>query len=147
MMLQLILKLDLKGKTVLDMGCGTAVLAILAKMKQAATVIAIDNDEWAFQNADENCRHNRVDISVELGDVAILNKRNFDIIFANINRNILLEDIADYSLSLNTGGKLLMSGFYIEDLEKIKNRSSGAGLTYREHIEKNNWVAVTFTKE
>lgn len=147
MMLQLMLQLELEGKLVLDMGCGTAVLAILAKLKHAASVTAIDNDEWAFQNAKENCDYNQVDIRVELGDASSLKGRHFDIIFANINRNILLEDIPEYVLSLNKGGKILLSGFYFEDLEMIKNRSSEAGLAYENHIERNKWVAVIFTRK
>lgn len=146
LMLQIILDLGVKGKRVLDMGSGTAILAILAKLKGAADVAAIDNDEWAYSNAKDNCLLNKVDIRVELGDAGSLKGRSFDIIFANINRNILLEDIPYYRASLNPGGALIMSGFYKDDLELIREGCMDAGLAFQAYKEKNNWIAATFTR-
>lgn len=146
LMLEHILEVDLEQKAVLDMGSGTAVLAILAMMRGAAGALAIDNDEWAFGNARENTRLNNVDVEVELGDAGSIGKRRFDIIFANINRNILLRDIPVYIAALEAGGKLIMSGFYETDLPLIKEKCAAGGLDYENHKTANNWVAAVFGK-
>jgi len=146
-MLSLIARMDLAGKTVLDMGCGTAVLAILAGKKGAGKILAIDNDEWAYRNSLENTLLNEApDIEVLLGDRKYIENRYFDIIFANINRNILLEDIPHYAAALNPGGILMMSGFYRDDLEQIKKKSAACMLRLAEARSKNNWTAAIFTK-
>lgn len=143
LMLEEILSMDLRGKTVLDMGCGTAVLAILVSMRGASEVTAIDIDEWAYNNALENIRLNHIsNINVLLGDAGLLEKGRFDAIFANISRNILLQDIPAYAKVLNPGGKLVMSGFYKEDIPVILEKSEQNGLTFRHFSEKDNWVAV-----
>jgi ribosomal protein L11 methyltransferase len=144
-MIALMLDLYFKGKTVLDMGSGTAVLAVLAEKMGAENVVAIDNDEWAFNNAQENtvlndCRK----ITVELGDAASIGNRKFDVILANINRNILLEDMQSYKQALKTGGTILLSGFYQSDLALIQQKTEMLGLTIQKFLEKNNWVAVEF---
>jgi len=146
-MISLLLKEDVKGKSLLDMGCGTAVLAILAHKKGASPVYAIDNDEWAYRNSIDNiAKNNTNDIIVQQGDAALLSGKEFDIIFANINKNILLADMEIYSQCLNKGGKLFMSGFYQRDLEDIKGKASQLGLDYSTHIVKNEWVAAKFVK-
>lgn len=145
-MIQYLLSLQVSGKSLLDMGSGTAVLAILARMKGAFPVTAIDNDEWAYNNALENVQSNNfADIEVLLGDSSSLAGKKFDIILANINRNILLNDIPAYCESLNAGGKLFMSGFYSEDLPLIEAKANEAGLKIMSSQKENNWTAACFT--
>lgn len=147
LILKEILSMDLQNKSVLDMGCGTAVLAILASMRGADPIIAIDIDEWAYQNALENVQLNNIgNINVLHGDSGLLGSEMFDVIFANINRNILLQDIPAYAKVLNPGGKLVMSGFYREDIPAIREKSVQNGLTYRDFSEMENWVAVVCEK-
>ncbi len=145
MMLQFILENDLKGKTVLDMGCGTAVLAILAEMRGASKLDAIDIDEWCFENSLENIQRNDCkNISVFLGDASLLEGKGYDVIIANINRNILLNDMDAYRKCLENGGELYLSGFYNEDLPFIKEACNNLGFTFVENKEKNKWVAAKF---
>ena len=145
-MIQYMLSLQLEGKSLLDMGSGTAVLAILARMKGAKPVAAIDNDEWAYNNALENVQGNNFpDIEVLLGDSSLLSKKKYDVIFANINRNILLNDIPTYRKSLNKAGKLFVSGFYTEDLPSIEAKANETGLTIMSNRVENNWTAACFT--
>lgn len=145
MMLQLGLTLDFKDKSVLDMGCGTGVLAILAAMKGARSVDAIDIDNWSYLNAMENVSANKCEqINVFEGDANLLTNQNYDIILANINRNILLSDISVYSEHLKKGGVLLLSGFYKEDIALISKECSAHGLSFQENLEKNNWVAAKY---
>ena len=147
-MISLLLNENVEGKDVLDMGCGTAVLAILAKMKKADNVHAIDNDEWAYNNSVENIgRNNFPEIIVQQGDAALLKDKNFDVILANINKNILLADMETYSKSLNSKGVIMFSGFYINDLEDIKSKAEKNALVYIKHIDNNNWVAAKFSKK
>jgi ribosomal protein L11 methyltransferase len=146
LMIQYLLSLQLTGKSLLDMGSGTAVLAILARMKGAAPVTAIDNDEWAFNNALENVQSNNFgDIEVLLGDSSSLPGRKYDIILANINRNILLADIPKYRQSLTDGGKLFVSGFYLEDLPLIEAKANEVGLSMMSNRVENNWTSACFT--
>ncbi|MBR2619144.1 MAG: 50S ribosomal protein L11 methyltransferase [Paludibacteraceae bacterium] len=145
-MLSWILDDDMQGKRVLDMGCGTAVLGILAKKKGAASVLAIDIDEWCYDNAKESAMLNNVDIEVLLGDALLLNGKTFDVILANINRNILLNDMAAYVACLPQGGCLYMSGFYTEDIPVIADCARRLGMTQVGVKEQNNWVAVKFVK-
>ncbi|SHJ84037.1 50S ribosomal protein L11 methyltransferase [Maribacter aquivivus] len=145
MMLQHILQLDVKGKTVLDMGSGTGVLAILAGMRGATTIDAIDIDNWCYLNAKENVERNNMDfISVYEGDVALLEGKKYDLIIANINRNILLADLPSYAKSLNSGGTLLLSGFYTEDLGMITQKCTDLALKFEKNLERNNWVAAKY---
>ncbi len=145
MMLQYILDYDFKGKSVLDMGSGTGVLAILTAMKNASNVDAIDIDNWCYLNALENKERNGCnEINVYEGDASLLKGKKYDIIIANINRNILLADIPKYANCLSEEGILFLSGFYVEDIPIINEKCSEVGLTFKKNIEKNNWVAVKY---
>ena len=148
LMISEMLQLDLAGKELLDMGCGTAVLAILARMKGAGRVVAIDIDKWAYDNALENVRLNHTDeIQVALGGAEqIPAAGQFDLVFANINRNILLNDIRHYNACMKSGALLYMSGFYVQDIPAIEEECNRNGLTLLSHTEKNNWVAVKVQK-
>ena len=148
LMIEQIMELDLKGKSVLDMGCGTAVLAILASMAGARDVVAVDNDRWAYENAIENVTRNGCDnIQVIAGDVQLLGKRVYDVILANINRNILLADIPAYAGVLRQEGRLVVSGFYSKDLHWIKDKADDSGLRYLCHRDNNNWTVASFKRD
>lgn len=147
LMLQEILKLDLKNKSVLDMGCGTAVLAILAAKMGASRLVAIDFDEWAYNNAKENVVLNsQAEIEVRLGTADQIENEEFEYIFANINRNVLLQDIQQYAKSLKTNGTLIMSGFYLDDVPVIKLECEKNNLTFLNLEQKDNWTALICTK-
>lgn len=143
MMLQHILKTDLIGKSVLDMGCGTGVLAILAAMKGANTVDAIDIDNWCYVNSLENIERNSTpQVNVYEGDSSLLKGKRYDVIIANINRNILLNDIKVYAKCLNNKGLLLLSGFYNNDIPVIREECKLVGLQMVSKLERNNWVSL-----
>jgi ribosomal protein L11 methyltransferase len=146
--LKLLLKEELFGKYVLDMGCGTAILAIFASKAGAEKVLAIDNDEWAYKNSIENIDLNNIqNIDIQLGDANSINSsQKFDIILANINRNILLNDISKYSESMSKGSMIFFSGFYTEDLDAIKEEAAKFSLNCLTYIVKENWVAAKFVK-
>ncbi|MBU2920004.1 50S ribosomal protein L11 methyltransferase [Winogradskyella psychrotolerans] len=145
MMIQHILKNDFKNKTVLDMGCGTGVLAILAEKVGATKLDAIDIDNWCYLNSLENVnRNNCKHISVYEGDVALLEGKQYDSIIANINRNILLADIASYAKCLNPNGTLFLSGFYQEDIPIIEAECNKQMLKLEETIQKGQWVSLKF---
>lgn len=145
MMLQHLLSLNLRDKSILDMGCGTGVLAILAAKLGANPIDAIDIDNWCYLNAKENVERNKVEfIQVFEGDVSLLGDKKYDVIIANINRNILLSDIPDYRTCLEKNGILLLSGFYTEDLQLITDKCSEVGLKFEKNLEKNNWVAAKY---
>lgn len=148
LMLEALLKLEVSGKSFLDMGCGTAVLAILASMKGAVNVLGIDIDEWAVNNALENIQlNNSPAIEILAGGAELLeHTASFDIIFANINRNILLADMSAYVTKMTRGSLLFMSGFYQEDLPIIRSTAESLGLTFIDFQSKNNWVAARFEK-
>ena len=130
------------------MGSGTGVLAILAAMKGASYVEAIDVDEWAFRNAKENFVRNGVQVTAILGDASTLTAdKHFDIILANINRNILLHDMASYAGVLNSGGTLLLSGFYEHDVPALQAEGERLGLRLRRQKSRNDWTALKFTKQ
>ncbi|MFA5045977.1 MAG: 50S ribosomal protein L11 methyltransferase [Paludibacter sp.] len=143
-----LLLMDLSGKTLLDMGCGTAVLAILGSMRGAKDIMAIDIDTWCTENSIENISINKIsNIDVKLGGAELLKDLHFDIILANINRNILLTDMEYYAACLSSGGELYMSGFYVEDIPLIEAEANKNGLKLLEFKDKNNWVVVKTVKE
>ena len=141
-----LLDADLKDKSVLDMGCGTSILAILASMRGANPITAIDIDDWCVNNSRDNIALNGINnITVELGDADLLKGRSpFDVIIANINRNILLADMDKYAACMHSGSELYMSGFYIEDIPFIREKAESLGMTFIHHRKKNNWAAVKF---
>ncbi|MCL1625300.1 50S ribosomal protein L11 methyltransferase [Bacteroides caecicola] len=143
-----LLDADLRGKSVLDMGCGTSILAILASMRGADSVTAIDIDDWCVNNSRDNIALNRIaNITVELGDASLLKGRKpFDVIIANINRNILLADLPAYVACMHEGSEIYMSGFYVDDIPAIRERGESLGLTFVHHREKNRWAAVKLVK-
>ena len=144
--ISLMLMTDFKDKEVLDMGSGTAVLAILAKKLGAARTVAIDNDEWAYRNAFTNVALNGIDdIEIVLGDASAI-QGAFEVVLANINRNILLRDMHCYVEAMKPQGRIFFSGFYAEDLPSIKAEAERLGLRYELHLVKNNWVAAEFVK-
>ncbi len=146
-MVSYLLETDVRGKAVLDMGAGTGVLAILATMKGANPVTAIDNDEWAYRNGVENAQHNHCEkLKVLLGDASLLGADHYDIILANINRNILLQDIPQYVKCMNDNALLFLSGFYEEDLPALRYCCAQNGLKYVDHKSKDKWVAARFEK-
>ena len=145
MMIQHLLETDVTNKKTLDMGCGTAILAILAEMKGAQPIDAIDIDNWCYQNSIENAeRNNCKTISVYEGDASLLRDKKYDLIIANINRNILLNDMQSYVDCLNKNGILLLSGFYTEDIPYIDASCTEKGLTFVKKIERNNWVSLKY---
>ncbi|MCF6360622.1 MAG: 50S ribosomal protein L11 methyltransferase [Cyclobacteriaceae bacterium] len=148
LMLAEILTLDLKAKSVMDAGTGTGVLAILAKKQGASSVFAYDIDEWCVENTTENAEVNGVEIEVLKASIEDLDLSNgYDIVLANINKNILLSQMSYYKKALNKGGSLLLSGFYEADLEDIKRSATENGLVIQHHIVRNNWTLARFSKE
>lgn len=137
---------DLQSKSVLDMGCGTSILAILARMHGANHCTAVDIDDWCVRNSLENIELNHLDgIDVYQGDASSLaDKGPFDVVIANINRNILLADMKHYIARMNPGATLLMSGFYTDDIAAIRAEAESLGMTFVEYREKNRWAAVKF---
>lgn len=148
-MLRAILASDMNGKSVLDMGCGTALLAILARKHGATDVVAIDIDEFAYENAKENVvLNNTPDIEVRLGGAeAIKEDDSFDYVIANINRNILLADMVNYVRCMHRGSQIFISGFYTEDMEVLKEEAARHGLRYIGYAEDNRWAMMRFEKE
>lgn len=146
MMIQHLLQLDLQDKSVLDMGCGTGILAILAAMRGAINIDAIDIDNWCYVNSLENVtRNNCENITVLEGDASLITKK-YDVIIANINRNILLEDLEVYANALKNNSILLLSGFYKNDIKTIDEVAINNKLTLNSKLEKNNWVALQYIK-
>ena len=147
MMVQHLLQLELENKKVLDMGCGTGILAIFAEMRGAKPTDAIDIDNWCYLNSIENvARNNCEHISVFEGDSTLLTDKKYDVIIANINRNILLMDMEIYTNCLNEKGVLLLSGFYKEDIPMIDAEVSKYQLKLEITLERNNWVALKYNK-
>ncbi len=145
MMIQHILKNDFEGKSVLDMGCGTGVLAILAEIKGAKPLEAVDYDNWCYLNSLENVEHNNSKhITVIEGDATALKGKKYDVIIANINRNILMQDMETYVSCLNENGMLFLSGFYNTDIPMIQAECEKHLLKFEEKLERNNWVSLKF---
>ena len=177
LMIQQMLEMDFSDKKVLDMGCGTSILAIFSKLKGAEDVLAIDIDEWAVENSKENAERNQMNfrigagkttaididewsvenskenalrnqvyLEIQLGTAENLGKENFDIILANINRNILISDIPTYVSVLNDGGKLLLSGLCFFDVEDILEVCTAQNLTLKNKIQREEWVSLLLEK-
>lgn len=146
LILQELLDAELDNKSLLDMGCGTSILAILAAMKGAKPITAIDIDTWCVENSKENILLNKInDITVELGDASSLKgKGPFDVVIANINRNILLRDMDSYTACMHKDSEIYMSGFYVADIQMIKEKAESLGLEFISYKEKNNWAVVRF---
>lgn len=147
-MITRLLQDDMTGREVLDMGCGTGILAILARMRGAKHCLAVDNDEWCVRNSLDNIALNAVSaIDVLLGDATALEGQGpFDTVIANINRNILLADLCRYVPCMKEGGDIYMSGFYVEDVEKIREEAERLGLRFTDTIERDGWACVKCTK-
>lgn len=145
MMIQHLLEMDVEEMKTLDMGCGTAILAILAEMKGAQPIDAIDIDNWCYLNSIENAeRNNCQHISVYEGDASLLAGKKYDLIIANINRNILLNDMQTYVDCLNPKGIILFSGFYEQDVPHIDASCTEKGLSFVKKINRNNWVSLKY---
>lgn len=138
-----------RGKVVMDMGCGTAVLAILAAKMKASHVYGVDIDAVAAISAYDNARLNRVGKIIETycGDASLLQRNSYDVLLANINRNILLQDIPTYSLCIRKGGLLFVSGFYLEDMPMIIGVAQNSGLEYVSHDTIDNWCCIKFSRK
>lgn len=145
MMLSYVAELPVNGLRVLDMGCGTAVLGILAKMRGASYVEGIDIDEWAFANARENAASNGVELTFKLGGAEAI-EGSFDIILANINRNILLADMPRYAAALNAGGSLLLSGFYEADEGALIAKANELGMVLKDKKNRDGWSSLRLVK-
>lgn len=141
-----LLDIDLTDKMVLDMGCGTSILAILASMRGAKSLTAIDIDEWCVNNSIDNLALNNIDnIKVFQGDASSLASEGpFDVIIANINRNILLADMQYYVARMNEGAEIYFSGFYESDLPMIQDEAERLGLTFLSHRVEKEWTAAQF---
>ena len=146
LMIQQMLDMNFENKTVLDMGCGTSVLAIFAKQQGAGKTVAIDIDEWSVENSIENAARNSVELEISQGTAENLGSENFDIILANINRNILISDIPTYVSVLNSGGQLLLSGLCFFDVDDILEVCTAQNLTLQKKLQREEWVSLLLEK-
>lgn len=147
MILRRLLGMDLKGKSVLDCGCGTGILGIVASRLGASRVLGYDIDEWSSENAKHNAALNGVDnLDVLLGDASVLDgvKEEFDVVIANINRNILLNDMTAFRSHLKTGGRLILSGFYETDVPMLEQAAQSNGLTIIDVVTDGEWACAMF---
>ncbi|WP_143883996.1 50S ribosomal protein L11 methyltransferase [Chryseobacterium binzhouense] len=142
LMIQQMMEMDFKNKKVLDMGCGTSVLAIYAKQIGAGETKAIDIDEWSVENSKENAERNNVELDIELGTAENLGEDQYDIILANINRNILISDIPVYESVLNNGGQLLLSGLCFFDVDDILEVCTENNLKMKKKLQREEWVSI-----
>lgn len=145
MMMDMMLEMDFHGKRVLDMGCGTGILGILSGMLGSHDITAIDIDQWSYDAALENAQVNQIQgMSVYMGDAGLLGSISFDIILANIQKNVILNDLPAYAGVLNPGGHLLVSGFYTSDIADIETVASKCNLKAETSLEKNGWALIVF---
>jgi ribosomal protein L11 methyltransferase len=143
-----ILDMDLSGQTVLDMGCGTGILGMLASLKGAKSVTAIDIDRWSFESASENARLNHIsNLVAKLGDASLLGEQKYEVIFANIHKNVIINDLPVYESVLEPGGKLYLSGFYTHDMPDVQAKAESLRLRATGFQEKNNWVVMELKKD
>jgi ribosomal protein L11 methyltransferase len=148
LMIQKMMELDLKNKSLLDMGCGTGVLAILASKMGATPIMAIDIDDWSYENSIENSeKNNIINIDVHKGNVQKIVGKLFYTILANINKNVLLADLPNYYHSLETGGNLLLSGFFDTDVNELLEKSTELGLELKDKVVNEQWTMLYFTKK
>jgi ribosomal protein L11 methyltransferase len=147
-MIQYLLNEDVTDKSVLDLGTGTGILAILAQLKGAIKIDAIDNNEWAYKNACENVMKNKADkVNVLSGEIEIINNSQYDLILANINKNILINNMAYMARASKKGTPVIVSGFYKNDLQELVNVALIHGLHYTKHSESNNWIVARFQSD
>lgn len=147
LMIEAMIKINLEGFRVLDMGCGTGVLGIYACSRGASSVLGVDNDQWAFENALENVEKNEAScMEVRFGDASSLEDEVFDVLLANITRNILVRDLPVYEQHLSRGGILIVSGFLAEDVQYVLNAAYLCGLEHMETAEISNWISLSFKK-
>ncbi|HSH64603.1 MAG TPA: 50S ribosomal protein L11 methyltransferase [Bacteroidia bacterium] len=147
LMIQKLMQLNIEGKQLLDMGCGTGVLAILASMMKANTVTAIDIDDWSYENTIENCVRNNINnVHVHKGDAQILAGKRFHSILANINKNVLLKDLALYTDVLEKSGNLVISGFFDTDADELSAKAVELGLTRKDKVTREQWAMLHFIK-
>ncbi len=145
LMMEYILENEMRNKTILDMGCGTGILAMLASMKGAQKITAIDIDKWSYESTKENAESNNCkNIEAFQGDASLLGNEKYDIIFANIHKNVLIEDMRKYQMVLKNGGLLFMSGFYETDYDDITNKAKELGFKPNDYKSKNKWVAAMY---
>jgi ribosomal protein L11 methyltransferase len=148
LMIHKLMKLDVQNKSLLDMGCGTGVLAIVASIMGANPITAIDIDEWSYENTVENLEKNNIsNVAVHKGNAQILQGKLFHTILANINKNILLSDMAVYVNSLEANGDLVLSGFFETDVSQLSNKANELGLKFEEQITRDQWTMIHFTKQ
>ena len=148
LMISEMLKHDFKGRRVLDMGCGTGVLGILAFKMGAERVLGIDYDQWAYENALENVERNgATSMEVCLGDVRKLTSEVFDIVLANITRNTLVRDMLKYTDHLVEKGVMILSGILAEDVQYVLNAAYQCGLSHLNTMEESNWISLCFVKQ
>lgn len=139
--------LDFSGKSVFDFGTGTGVLAILAEKLGASTVVAVDNDDWCIENASENISVNVCDrIEIQKVD-AVEMKQHFDIVIANINRNIILDNLTGMEAALMPDGTMLLSGLLEQDEAEIRTAAEAVKLVHLKTVQKNGWIAMCFCKK
>jgi len=148
LMIKEMMKHELAGKRLLDMGCGTGILGIYAAKKGAQRVLGVDKDQWAYENALENVERNGTNlVEIRLGDVNVLKEEKFDVILANITRNILVRDMCEYDEHLEHGGILIVSGFLAEDVQYVLNTAYRCNLNHHHTIEESNWLSLSFIKQ
>lgn len=148
LILRRLLDMDLCGKKIVDMGTGTGILAILAAMRGATDVTGIEIDPFAYENALDNVRVNgHPEINIRLGDASQLeNVRDADLLLANINRNVVTADLPAYARTLRNGGNIILSGFYMEDTNIVKDAAEACGLKLMDISSDNNWASMLFEK-
>jgi len=145
LMIEHLLEMDLKGKSLLDMGCGTGILSILASLKGCSTIVAVDIDKWAYEGTIENSKLNNINnIETLIGDITAIEDAHFDIVLANIHKNVLIDDMPKYKTLLNKGGLLILSGFYDHDLPDIENVAKRLGFVSHKKKIRNRWVAIAY---